>query len=50
MAYFGNIVAQIDKALNLLNHWDKEELTRLLTNQELEERNSAHGGRNHELC
>ena len=49
VAYFGIIAAQIDKALNLLNHWDKEELSRLLTNQELEERNSAQGGRNQEL-
>ena len=41
VASFGNIVAQKNKALNLLNQWDKEELTRQLINQELEERNSA---------
>ena len=41
MASVENIVARNDKTLNLLNHWDKEELTIILTNQELEERNSA---------
>ena len=38
---FGSIAVQKAKVLNLVSHWDKEKTTRILTDQELEERNLA---------